>query len=42
MGDGVGEETARSTRKKGRASVRARACRASTSSDIVDAVGCGL
>jgi hypothetical protein len=42
VGDGLGGEGARSTRKQGLASVRARAWRASTCSDIVDAVGCGL
>ena len=38
VGDGLGGEGARSTRKQGLASVRARACRASTCSDTVDAV----
>jgi hypothetical protein len=42
VGDGLGGEGARSMRKQGLASVRARAWRASTCSDIVDAVGCGL
>ena len=38
VGDGLGGEGARSTRKQGLASVRARAWRASTCSDIVVAV----